>query len=50
MRPMVRTTTQWQSGTAGYLSAYAVLGNDGNLVIYDANGDPIWSTGTGQGA
>jgi outer membrane protein assembly factor BamB len=31
------TTTQWQSGTVGYPSAY------------DANGDPIWSTGTAQG-
>ena len=44
------TTTQWQSGTAGYFSAYAVLADNGNLVIYDANGDPIWSTGTAQGA
>jgi hypothetical protein len=44
------STPVWDSGTSGYLGAYAVLSNNGNLVIYDASGDPIWSTGTAQGA
>lgn len=39
----------WSSGTSGYPGAYAVLGDNGNLVIYDVNNEPIWSLGTAQG-
>lgn len=42
------STAVWASGTSGYLGAYAVMADNGNLIIYDANGDPIWSTGTAQ--
>lgn len=42
------STEVWDSGTTGYLGAYAVMCDNGNLVIYDANGDPIWATGTAQ--
>ena len=39
----------WSSGTSGYPGAYAVLCDNGNLVIYDVNNEPIWSLGTAQG-
>jgi hypothetical protein len=44
-----QSTEVWDSGTGGYQGAYAVLCDNGNLVIYDAHGDPIWSLGTAQG-
>jgi hypothetical protein len=40
----------WASGTQGNPGAYAVLCDNGNLVIYDASGVPIWSSNTAQGA
>ena len=42
------STLTWDSGTGGFLGAYAVLCDNGNLVIYDASGDPIWTSGTAQ--
>jgi hypothetical protein len=39
---------QWGSNTPQFLNAYAVLLDNGNLVIYDQNGDTIWSSGTAQ--
>lgn len=40
---------QWASGTQQYAGAYARILGNGNLVIYDANGDAVWSTNTVQG-
>jgi hypothetical protein len=41
-------TPLWASDTAGQGAATLVLQNDGNLVLYrDADGVPIWGTGTG---
>jgi hypothetical protein len=40
----------WSSNTPQYPKASAVLENNGNLCIIDANGDPVWSLGTAQGA
>ncbi|TYP89839.1 reprolysin-like metallopeptidase [Blastococcus xanthinilyticus] len=35
----------WQSGTAGNAGARVVMQDDGNLVLYRANGSAAWSTG-----
>jgi hypothetical protein len=40
----------WSSNTPQYPNASAVLENNGNLVINDASGDPVWALGTAQGA
>ncbi len=33
----------WNSQTQGHPGAYFVLQTDGNLVVYDVNGSPLWS-------
>lgn len=40
---------QWTSGTQQFAGAYARILGNGNLVIYDANGDAVWSAGVAQG-
>jgi hypothetical protein len=41
---------QWASGTQQFAGAYACILGNGNLVIYDAGGDVVWSAGAAQGA
>jgi hypothetical protein len=41
---------QFASGTSQFPGAYARLLGNGNLVVYDVNGNPIWSSNTAQGA
>jgi hypothetical protein len=36
----------WASGTDGHPGAVLVMQDDGNLVIYDMVGTPLWATGT----
>lgn len=36
----------WKSGTQGSPAGVCLLEEDGNLVIYDPDGNPIWMTGT----
>jgi len=36
----------WSSGTAGNTGAFAALQDDGNFVIYSADGRALWSSGT----
>jgi hypothetical protein len=36
----------WTSGTAGDAGDHAVLQNNGNLVLYDANNQTLWSSNT----
>ena len=39
----------WESGTAGTSPGQAAMqGSDGNFVIYDSGGTPIWWTDTGS--
>lgn len=38
--------TRWTSGTGGHPGARLTLQSDGNLVIYDSAGVPLWATGT----
>jgi hypothetical protein len=40
--------TQWRSDTDGNPGAHAVLGDDGNFVVYDTLDNPLWSTDTIQ--
>jgi hypothetical protein len=39
---------EWRSGTDGNAGAHAVLGDDGNFVVYDNLENPLWSTDTIQ--
>src|SRR5262249_33547664 len=36
----------WATNTAGHAGAYLVIQNDGNLVLYDAKGKPLWASDT----
>ncbi|MGH4033084.1 hypothetical protein ACQB60_29580 [Actinomycetota bacterium Odt1-20B] len=36
----------WQSGTAGRSAGAAVMQQDGNFVVYDADGNAAWNSGT----
>ena len=36
----------WKGGTAGDEVGCLVLQSDGNLVLYDSNNHPLWSSGT----
>jgi hypothetical protein len=38
--------TYWSSGTQGRGAGVCILEEDGNLVIYDSDDNPIWMTGT----
>jgi hypothetical protein len=37
----------WASGTQGNQLGYLLLQADGDMVLYDAGGGPVWHTGTG---
>lgn len=37
----------WASNTGGHPGAWAIMQDDGNFVVYDANGAPLWATATG---
>ncbi len=39
----------WASNTDGNPGAFLALQTDGNLVVYSANGRPLWATGTEGG-
>ncbi|MFI5617685.1 hypothetical protein [Streptomyces sp. NPDC051567] len=44
-------TVRWRTGTAGHTNAYALLQDDGNLVVYkkgggEGKGGALWNTGT----
>ena len=36
----------WDAGTWGHSAGRAEMQTDGNFVIYDAAGTPVWATGT----
>ncbi|MBM3779799.1 MAG: matrixin family metalloprotease, partial [Acidimicrobiia bacterium] len=42
----VEGTAPWHSGTGGTSPGFATLQGDGNFVIYDAGGTPVFNTGT----
>ena len=39
-------TGTWGANTAGHPGAYALMQSDGNLVVYDANNNFLWMSGT----
>lgn len=41
------TSALWASNTSGSAGMQAVMGTDGNLVIFDSNRNQVWSSGTG---
>jgi hypothetical protein len=38
----------WSTGTSGRSAGAAVMQNDGNFVVYDADNQPVWNSGTSQ--
>lgn len=42
-----QNTLIWHSGTFQYNPGYALIQEDGNLVLYDGQGLPYWNLGTG---
>jgi hypothetical protein len=38
----------WGAQTQDHPGSYFVVQNDGNAVVYDANGQPLWATKTRQ--
>ncbi len=40
-------TPVWASNTTGHGGAWAIMQDDGNFVVYDAGGAPLWATATG---
>ncbi|MEW2255310.1 hypothetical protein [Streptomyces sp. NPDC047869] len=36
----------WETGTAGHPGARAIMQDDGNLVVYSADGGVLWASGT----
>src|SRR5262249_9662862 len=40
------STGTWGPGTGGHPGTYAYFQTDGNLVVYDVNGVPLWNSGT----
>lgn len=38
----------WSTGTSGRSAGCAVMQTDGNFVVYDADNQPVWNSGTSQ--
>jgi len=39
-------TPLWASNTSGTTAGFTVMGTDGNLVVYNADGNPVWASNT----